>query len=139
MASVLRITASDWREIFQRAPQKYIDGLVKGKAALDKAGITTDRRRFAYCMANVGHECNGFTIPDLTENINYSAARMAQVWPSRFGSSADVERRYGSSPGWQTKAFDDIYGNRMGNRPGTSDGSRYIGRGAPQITGRDGF
>jgi putative chitinase len=37
------------------------------------------------------------------------------------------------------KAFDDIYGNRMGNWPGTSDGSRYCGRGGPQITGRDGY
>jgi putative chitinase len=37
------------------------------------------------------------------------------------------------------KVFDDIYGNRMGNRLGTSDGSRYIGRGGPQISGRDGY
>jgi putative chitinase len=27
----------------------------------------------------------------------------------------------------------------MGNRPGTHDGSRFIGRGAPQVTGRDGY
>jgi hypothetical protein len=29
----------------------------------------------------------------------------------------------------RSKAFDDIYGNRMGNRPGSHDGSTYIGRG----------
>ncbi len=137
--AVLQIPASAWREIFPRAPQKYIDGLVKGKSALDKAGVTSNKRRFSYCMANVEHECGGFTIPNLTENINYSAARMAQVWPNRFGSAADVERKYGNGPGWQKKAFDDIYGNRMGNRPGSTDGSRYIGRGGPQITGRDGY
>jgi putative chitinase len=27
----------------------------------------------------------------------------------------------------------------MGNRPGTNDGSMYIGRGGPQITGRGGY
>ena len=45
----------------------------------------------------------------------------------------------GPGKGWQKKAFDDIYGNRMGNRKGTNDGSTYIGRGGPQITGRDGY
>lgn len=64
---------------------------------------------------------------------------MAEVWPTRFSSAADVVEKYGSKPGWQKKAFDDIYGNRMGNRPGTSDGSTYIGRGGPQVTGRDGY
>jgi putative chitinase len=64
---------------------------------------------------------------------------MAEVWPSRFKSAAAVQAKYGTAAGWQKKAFDDIYGNRMGNRPGTSDGSLYIGRGGPQVTGRDGY
>src|SRR5262245_37411466 len=33
----------------------------------------------------------------------------------------------------------DHGGNRMGNRKDTNDGSTYIGRGGPQITGRDGY
>jgi putative chitinase len=64
---------------------------------------------------------------------------MAQVWPNRFANAASVRAKYGTAVGWQRKVFDDIYGNRMGNRPGTNDGSTYIGRGGPQITGRDGY
>lgn len=136
---VVELNADALRKIFPRAPQKYIDGLMAQKSALDRAGITTTRTRLAYCLANVEHECGGFTIPNLTENINYTAERMAQVWPNRFGSAADVRAKFGTAPGWQKGAFDVIYGNRMGNRPGTNDGSKYIGRGAPQITGRDGY
>lgn len=137
----LKLTAADWRALFPRAPQSVIDAFASplGEAVLNKAGITHTKTRLAYALANVEHECGGFTIPKLTENIGYTAKRMAQVWPNRFSSAAAVQARYGVAPGWQLKAFDDIYGNRMGNRPGTSDGSRYIGRGGPQITGRDGY
>jgi putative chitinase len=93
----------------------------------------------AYFASNVEHECGGFTIRNLTENINYTAARMAAVWPKRFASAAVVRARFGTADGWQLRAFDEIYGGRMGNRPGTHDGSLFIGRGGPQITGRDGY
>lgn len=140
MASVLKVDAAELRRLFPRAPQTYLDGLLAHWDWIDRAGITASRKRFAYCMANVEHECGGFTIPRLTENINYTHARAAQVWPNRFpGGSGAVMAKYGAEPGWQLKMFDDVYGNRMGNRPGTRDGSRYIGRGAPQITGRDGY
>lgn len=135
----LLLKEADWRAIFPSAPNAIVAAFVNGAAPLDQAGITQSRTRLAYALANVEHECGGFAIPDLTENINYSARRMAEVWPNRFASAEDVKQKYGTRPGWQKKAFDDIYGNRMGNRPGTSDGSTYIGRGGPQITGRDGY
>ncbi len=135
----LKLSEQDWRDIFPKAPDEIIAAFRDKASALDEAGITQSRTRLAYALANVEHECGGFTIKKLTENINYSAKRMAQVWPSRFASAADVVAKYGSGPGWRKRAFDDIYGNRMGNRPGTSDGSTYIGRGGPQITGRDGY
>lgn len=139
MARVLKIDADALRRIFPHAPQRYIDGLLAHWDWIDRAGITASQKRLAYCLANVEHECGGFTIPNLSENINYTHARMAAVWPNRFVNAASVQDKYGTAPGWQRKAFDDIYGNRMGNRPGTSDGSRFIGRGAVQITGRDGY
>lgn len=135
----LVLSRQDWVDIFPKAPVAVIDAFVEQPQWFDQAGITASRTRLAYTLANVEHECGGFTIKNLTENINYTAKRMAEVWPNRFANAAVVVARYGSAPGWQKKAFDDIYGGRMGNVPGTDDGSRYIGRGGPQITGRDGY
>ncbi|QYK40067.1 MAG: hypothetical protein KF887_11430 [Paracoccaceae bacterium] len=135
----LVLSRKDWVDLFPKAPVAVIDAFVAGAGSLDAAGITGSRTRLAYALANVEHECGGFAIKDLTENIGYSAKRMAEVWPNRFANAAAVQARYGTAKGWQKKAFDDIYGRRMGNRPGTDDGSRYIGRGGPQITGRDGY
>lgn len=135
----LTIAAEDWRALFPKAPDAIIAAFVAQAAILDEAGITATRTRLAYTLANVEHECGGFTIRNLTENINYTAERMAEVFDTRFADAAAVRRRFGTAKGWQLKAFDEIYGGRMGNRPGTDDGSRYIGRGCPQITGRDGY
>lgn len=133
------LTGSDLRAIFPRAPQAVLDAFRDKQAVLTKAGINASARRLSYFFANIEHECGGFTIPNLTENINYTAERMAAVWPKRFSSGDQVRATFGTDFGWQKKAFDQIYGNRMGNRPGTHDGSTYIGRGGPQWTGREGY
>jgi predicted chitinase len=135
----LRLTKENVRAIFPKAPQAVVDAFVDKQHILDQAGITKTRRRLAWFFANIEHECGGFTIPNLTENINYTHERIAQVWPNRFSSASQVANRFGSGPGWQKNAFDEIYGNRMGNRPGSKDGSKFIGRGGPQWTGRDGY
>lgn len=135
----IQLTAAALRAIFPRAPQAVLDAFLAKQDVLTKAGVNHTRPRLAYFFANIEHECGGFTIKNLTENINYTAERMAAVWPNRFASAAAVRAKYGSEPGWQLHAFDDIYGNRMGNRPGTRDGSTFIGRGGPQWTGRDGY
>lgn len=136
---MLAVSAKDWRALFPKAPQAVIDAFAASGHRLARAGITENETRLAYAVANVAHECGGFTIKGLTENINYSAERMAAVWPNRFASAEAVRAKYGSGPGWRVKAFNDIYGGRMGNRIGTDDGSRYIGRAGPQITGRNGY
>lgn len=146
----IKLTKEAMRAIFPRAPQVVLDAFAAKQDVLTKAGINATRNRLAFFFANIEHECGGFTIPNLTENINYTAARMAQVWPNRFNKGRDakgnlipdpskVVAKYGQAPGWQKRAFDDIYGGRMGNRAGTSDGSTYIGRGGPQWTGRGGY
>jgi putative chitinase len=135
----LFLTEEHWRAIFPQAPDAIIQAFTSAAEVLGRAGITETRTRLAYALANVEHECGGFSLASLTENINYTAKRMAEVWPNRFASADAVRKKYGTASGWQKKAFDDIYGGRMGNRPGTSDGSTYIGRGGPQITGREGY
>jgi putative chitinase len=135
----LRVGADDWERIWPNAPSDVIAAFAAKGDVLAKAGVLDSRTRLAYFCANVEHECGGFTIRNLTENINYTPARMAAVWPNRFASASAVIRKYGAGAGWQLRAFDDIYGNRMGNRPGTHDGSTFIGRGGPQVTGRDGY
>lgn len=139
MADGIRLMQTTMRGIFPGAPETIISAFVEKQGVLSAVGLNQSRQRLAYCFANLHAETAGLTIRNLTENIGYTAARMAQVWPNRFASAAAVQAKYGTAPGWQLKAFDDIYGNRMGNRAGTSDGSRYIGRGGPQITGRDGY
>jgi predicted chitinase len=143
---MIRLTETMLNRVFPRAPRRVLDGLLRDQKVLADAGILHTRQRLKFFLANVGHECDGFAIPKLTENIRYDAERMADVWSNRFpsgipgrGDPEKVRAKYGTGPGWQLKAFDDIYGNRMGNRPGTRDGSMFIGRGGPQWTGREGY
>lgn len=136
---MLKLTPDAMRLLFPHAPQAVLDAFVAKQDVLTKAGINQTQNRLAYFFANIEHECGGFTIRDLTENIFYTPERMAAVWPNRFASGAAVRARYGVDQYWQRTAFDEIYGSRMGNRPGTHDGSTFIGRGGPQVTGRDGY
>jgi putative chitinase len=140
----LVLTREGMRAILPRAPDDIITAFVDRQADLAKAGILETRPRFAFAMANVEHECAGFTIPNLTESIAYTPRRATQVWPSRFKSEEQVYAKVGSSPSdppavFRKKLMNSVYGGRMGNRPGTDDGSLYIGRGGPQITGADGY
>jgi len=147
----IQLTAGALKEIFPRAPQAVIDAFASagGQRQLFSAGITDNAKRMAVAFAHCHHETSGFSIPNLTENINYTAERAAEVWPINskapertFRSVADVYTKTGSfpkDPKFKFKLMNLVYGNRMGNRPGTSDGSAFIGRGGPQITGRDGY
>jgi predicted chitinase len=137
---MIELTAEGLRQCFPKAPQVVLDKLVERQEELTKHGVNHTRPRLSYALANVEHETDGFTIPNLTESINYSAERAAEIFPKRAGATAaEVRAKYGTARGWQVKMFDDVYGGRMGNRPGTSDGSDYLGRGGPQVTGREGY
>lgn len=139
---MIQLTAAALRQMYPRAPAAIFADLAAWQNAFDAARITASRTRLAYCCANMAQETGRFTIQNLSESIAYSASRACQVWPNRFRSPDDCYRKVGSYAGdsqFGRKLIDNVYGNRMGNRPGTHDGSRFIGRGAPQVTGRDGY
>ena len=97
---------------------------------LPRFGIKTLRRQ-ASLLAHMAHETAGFT--RLEENLNYRAARLAQVWPKRFPTVAEAAP-YANNP---VKLAIKVYGGRMGNLPGTMDGWTFRGMGGIQTTGRD--
>ncbi len=84
--------------------------------------------KMAYMLATVRHECGPNMLP-ITENLNYSAQRLTQVWPSRF-PTIDHAKPYANSP---EALGNKVYGGRLGN--GVFEGYKYRGRGFVQITG----
>ena len=66
------------------------------------------------------------------ENMSYSAARIREVWPSRFPTVADA-KPYERQP---VKLANKVYNGRLGNREGTNDGWDFRGGGLDQLTGR---
>ncbi len=116
------------------APQLSDDDVDAWVAAMSdvlrRAGITTPRR-IAGFVGQCAVESGGFRV--LSENLNYSAQRLCQVWPSRFPNLA-VANQYAHNP---EKLANRVYSNRIGNRDEESgDGWRFRGRGLIQLTGR---
>lgn len=101
-------------------------------AVFQKYGINTPLL-VAHVMAQISHECGAGH--DVVENLNYTARRMTQVWPSRF-PSVDSAAPYAGNP---RALANKVYNGRMGNISGSDDGWKFRGRGASQTTGRDGY
>jgi putative chitinase len=108
-------------------------GMVKWKLGLD------EMEEF---IPNIAHESGEFTIK--CENMNYSAQRMAEVWPSRYAidphAKAKVPNALALSLHHNPRKLANLtYNGRMGNRNGTDDGFNFKGGGFAQITGRDAY
>lgn len=105
--------------------------------AMAEFGIDTPLRQ-AYFLAITARETG--ELATLVENMNYSAERLAQVWPSHFAGPNALAHELAHKP---EALANYIYadanrppGYRMGNtQPG--DGWRYRGVGIPQLTGRN--
>ena len=94
-----------------------------------KYDIDTPKRQAAF-IGQCSYESANFT--NLQENLNYSAQRLMQVWPSRFPYIIAAEP-YAHNP---EKLANFVYAGRMGNLE-DGDGYTYRGRGLIQITGRE--
>jgi putative chitinase len=121
-----------WPHGDARIPGLRAGIVASGPAVFARYGIATPLLA-AHVMAQISHECGAGH--EVVENLNYTAARMMQVWPSRFPTLA-AAAPYAGNP----KALaDKVYNGRMGNAPGSDDGWNFRGRGASQTTGREGY
>lgn len=103
-------------------------------SALTLCGCTTVEH-VAMWIAQVGHESGGLV--RLVESLNYSPEGLIATWPSRYTPTLAREHgRTASEPADQRAIANHVYGDRLGNRPGTDDGWMYRGRGPIQVTGR---
>lgn len=111
--------------------QMFADPL---SAACARFGISTPRRIAAF-LAQCSVESGSFT--RLHENLNYTTPeRLCKVWPSKF-KSIGAAVPYLRNP---VKLANYVYAGRNGNGDEASgDGSRFIGRGLVQLTGRDNY
>jgi putative chitinase len=116
---------------------QHVPGLIEGivgtaLTVFPKHGFNSDLV-IAHAMAQFSEECGQGL--EMVENMNYSAQRLLQVFPTHFTPS--MAARYAHHP----RAIADVaYGGRMGNAPPPSDdGWNYRGRGLSQVTGKDGY
>lgn len=124
-------------------PAEILQWIGALEPAMRAAKIVTPKTVAAF-VGQCAYEC-GFR--DLTENLNYSANRLRQVWPGHFGSPEDHDGAATAAPSTHLNADDYanqperlanvIYANRLGNGPPASgDGWQYRGRGLIQLTGK---
>ena len=96
-----------------------------------KYDINTPKRQAAF-IGQCAVESANFT--RLQENLNYSAQRLTQVWPSRFPNISMAEP-HANNP---EKLANFVYAGRMGNLQ-DGDGWKFHGRGLIQLTGRENY
>ena len=107
--------------------QMQVDGLSETINVFEEDG-DGDVRKLAYILATGFHEAK---FKPVRENMNYTAARICEVWPSRFMTLAAAQP-YADNP--QALA-NKVYGGRLGNNK-DNDGWLYRGGGWPQLTGK---
>ena len=108
---------------------------VEGVEAILDAGQGLPISHLAYALATAHGETGGRMQP-ITENMNYSARRIPQVFSAR--------RLKGHTPsqlaGNPQKLANVVYSGMLGNGSiASGDGWRYRGHGLVQLTGKDNF
>lgn len=132
------MTPEQIKRLAPDAKPAYVKALVEGYPRMWARGINTPLR-LQHFLAQIGHECGGFTIVE--ENLNYSADRLMVVWPTHF-KSHDFAANFAHNPeGLANYIYADSNRparSRLGNvRPG--DGWLYRGRSFLQTTGRENY
>ena len=102
------------------------------KPLLDKYEINTTNRLAGF-FAQVGHESSDFRYKK--ESFKYSADRLLKIFPKYFKTIEQAQKAVA-----EKNIAEIVYGGRkdLGNiNPG--DGSKFIGRGYIQLTGRNNY
>lgn len=134
-----------------KEPEKWLPFI---RETCERYQINT-KNRIASFLAQTAHESGGYTM--LEENLNYSDATMAAVWPNRFAvqepdpnkpgkTRAKKDEKGKNIPNAFAKALhrkpeaiaNTVYSNRMGNGTIESgEGWKHRGMGLKQLTGKD--
>jgi putative chitinase len=142
--NIADIEAVDFPKLISKLPGKvvwnpfsvqaqYIRAILESYSLFKDYEINT-AQRLSHFLAQ-GLIETGFLAAKV-ENLNYSAAGLRRIWPSRFPSD-EVANAYARKP---EKIANYVYANRMGNGDEASgDGWRYRGRGFFQLTGKDNY
>jgi putative chitinase len=126
-----QVTLAQLLKLAPNIRSSYRDAFQNGQVLLDQHKISASPLRVAHFMAQILHESGGLSIH--FENLNYSAARLPKVWPSRFKPKGPLDPNdYAHN---SQKLANEVYGGRMGNT-GPNDGYTYRGRGLLQLTGK---
>jgi putative chitinase len=88
------------------------DGIADLAAVFAKYGPIDTPLLVAHVMAQISHECGAGR--DVVENMNYTAQRITQVWPSRFPTQASAAPFSGNPRALANKVYNGRMGNRMG-------------------------
>lgn len=125
------LTAAHVKQLAPTADPRWASALVATWSDIVRIGELSTPTRRRHFLAQTAEESGGFRV--FQENLDYSAKRLTEVWPSRFPTIA-AAAPFARNP---EALADKVYGGRkdLGNaQPG--DGWRYRGRGPIQATGR---
>lgn len=129
------LTADEWREVLIKCGVKIVTATRWADVFADvvKVGsFSKEAEEIDDFLGQILHESAG--LERLSENLDYSARRLCEVWPGRF-PTLDAAKPYARNP---EALANRVYGGRMGNnQPG--DGWIFRGRGPIQLTGRDNY
>ena len=119
------MTPDQLKKIMPRCDAAIFAPLIN--ACFAEFGISTKADQASF-LGNVGAETGGLTV--FSENMNYSAARLLEVFPTRYTPALAA-----AHAGKPELIANHVYGGRYGNGPEASgDGYRYRGGGGIQLT-----
>jgi putative chitinase len=139
LVSQMFVTSGELRAIFPSGAG--LDNLANtlNSKLLDFGVRTPDA--LSHFLGQAGQETGGFASSSVTENLNYSAKRLTQVWPNKFSLTPTKGKALASDYANNPEALANfVYGNRadLGNNQ-AGDGYLFRGRGIFQLTGRSNY